>query len=85
MKSVLEAYDIVEIKSEVAEVEIRGRRGHIVGAVDADQIGVFVHGLERVWCLHPNDVAPTGERLPDDQQPDPAVIVRVSQKGEVIG
>ena len=57
----LRTYDIVTVNASFEDEEIRGRRGYVIGEVQADQIGVFVYDIERVWCLHPNDVTATGE------------------------
>jgi hypothetical protein len=80
----LRPWDIVTIGQGVEDAEIRGLRGHICSAVEADQIGVFIDDLERVWCLHPRDVIPTGETLPEAGRPG-GHSIRVNQKGEVVG
>ncbi|MFZ4605323.1 MAG: hypothetical protein ACOYM5_03615 [Caulobacter sp.] len=80
----LRPWDIVTVGPDVEDAEIRGLRGHICSAVEADQIGVFIDDLERVWCLHPRDVIATGEMLPEAERPGGRSI-RVNQKGEVVG
>ncbi len=79
----LKTFDIVTVKPDAADADIRKLRGHIVSAIEPDQIGVFIYGLERVFCVHPDDVIATGMHLPDDEQPNPARIVHVTSRGEV--
>jgi len=80
----LRARDIVTVKAEVADAEIRGLRGHVCSAVEPGQVGVLIDALKRVWRLHPRDLTPTGEQLPDADRPGGASI-RVNQKGEIFG
>ena len=81
----LKPFDIVVINSDYEDAEVRSTRGHIIGEVTRDQIGVFVYNLERVWCMHPRDVTATGEIdvAARDEPRGPAI--RVNSKGEVIG
>lgn len=79
----LSTWDIVVVSDQAPDVEIRGLRGHICSAVDPDQVGVFLDEPERVWCLHPDDVIPTGETLPLEDRPGGAAI-RVNQRGEIV-
>lgn len=80
----LATWDIVVISQDDPDEEIRGRRGHICSQVDPDQVGVFIHDLERVWCVHPDHVIATGEQLPQAERPG-GLSIRVNQKGEVVG
>lgn len=80
----LRTWDIVTVSPDFEEPEIRGLRGHICSRVDPDEVGVLIHDLERVWCLHPRDVIATGEQLPESERPGGRSI-RVNQKGEIVG
>ena len=53
-------YDIVTINSDFADRDAAGKRGHIIGLVEGDDIGVFVYDVARVWCMKAQDVTPTG-------------------------
>ena len=82
----LKEYDIVVVGS--ADPEYAGMRGHVVGEVTADEIGVFFDGQPYgagLVCMRPDAVSATGEVLPLDQRRDPSVRIRVSQDGEVLG
>ena len=82
----LKEYDIVVVGP--GDPEYAGMRGHVLGEVTADEIGVFFdrlpHGAGLV-CMRPDAVSATGEVLPLDQRRDPSVRIRVSQDGEVLG
>jgi hypothetical protein len=80
----LSPYDVVVIASDFEDEEVRGKRGHILGEVTPTQIAVFVYDLERVWCLHPDDVRKTGERDIEAQE-DRGPVIRVNQHGEIVG
>lgn len=80
----LKAYDLVQVAQTDPEPDIRGLTGHIVGLVDPDQAAVLIHGQERVWCVHPAHLIPTGGTLPLDQRPDARVRIRVSRDGDLI-
>lgn len=80
----LKAYDLVRVAETDPEADMRGLTGHIVGLVDPDQAAVLIHGQERVWCVHPAHLIPTGGTLPMDQRPDPNVRIRVSRDGDLI-
>ena len=79
----LSEYDIVIINADYEDGEVAGMRGHIIGMVECDAIGVFVYDLERVWCMTAADVTPTGERDAQAAQSRGAPI-RVSVRGEVL-
>ena len=82
----LKEYDIVVVGP--GDPEYAGMRGHVLGEVTAEQIGVFFDGQPYdagLVCMHPDAVSPTGEVLPMDQRRDPSVRVRVSGNGEVLG
>jgi hypothetical protein len=80
----LKPYDVVVINSDYEDAEVAGKRGTIIGLVESDQIGVFVYDENRVWCLHPRDVAVTGER-DTHTEPSLGTAIRVNSKGEVLG
>jgi len=82
---VLRTYDIVTVNASFEDEEIRGRRGYVIGEVQADQIGVFVYDIERVWCLHPNDVTATGEIDIEARDKPRGAAIRVNSKGEIVG
>jgi len=79
----LSPYDVVVIAPDFEDAEVCGKRGHIIGEVTPEQIGVFVYDLERVWCLHPDDVRMTGERdiAARDHRGSP---IRVNTYGEIV-
>lgn len=79
----LAPYDIVIINSEYADPEVAGKRGHVIGMVEGDDIGVFVYDVQRVWCLKTTDVTPVGERdvVAERERGSP---LRVSAKGELL-
>ena len=79
----LRPFDIVTIAANIGDAEIRGRRGYVIGEVTSDQCGVFVYGIERVWCLTPRDVVPTGDR-DEAACNERAPPIRVSRFGEVL-
>ncbi len=82
----LKEYDIVVVGP--GDPEYAGMRGHVLGEVTADEIGVFFDGRPYgagLVCMHPDAVSPTGEVLPMDQRRDLSVRIRVSQDGEVLG
>lgn len=79
----LSPYDVVIIASDFEDIEVRGKRGHVIGEVSQESIAVFVYDLERVWCMLPSDVTATGERDTDAQN-DRGPVIRVNQSGEVI-
>ncbi|MEQ1651698.1 MAG: hypothetical protein ABL897_04345 [Hyphomicrobium sp.] len=81
----LKPFDIVVINSGYEDAEVRGARGHIIGEVCSDQIGVFVYGIERVWCLHPREVTATGDVDVAARDEPRGPSIRVNSKGEVIG
>jgi hypothetical protein len=83
---VLRTYDIVTVKETFDDAEIRGKRGYIIGKVEGKEIAVFIYDIERVWCLHADDVIATGEydyEAEDDRAH--AIAIRVDSKGEIIG
>jgi hypothetical protein len=79
----LSEYDIVIINPDYADCEAAGKRGHVIGMVEGDGIGVFVYDMECVWCMTVADVTPTGERDTEAAQSRGAPI-RVSVRGEVL-
>ena len=82
----LKEYDIVVVGPD--DPDYAGMRGHVVGEVTADEIGVFFDGQPHgagLVCMRPDAVSATGEVLPLDQRRDPLVRIRVSQDGEVLG
>lgn len=79
----LSPFDVVVITSDFEDVEVRGKRGYVIGEVTEIQIGVFVYDLERVWCLNPRDVEATGERDRDAQE-NRGASIRVNEHGEII-
>ena len=79
----LQPYDIVVINADYEDAEVAGKRGHVIGMVEGDDIGVFVYDVQRVWCMKITDVTPTGERdelTANERGPS----IRVSVKGEVL-
>ncbi|AGK57547.1 hypothetical protein HYPDE_29358 [Hyphomicrobium denitrificans 1NES1] len=76
-------FDVVVIASDFEDEDVRGKRGHIIGEVTPTEVGVFVYDLERVWCLHPNDVRTTGGRDIEAQNYRGPVI-RVNRHGEIV-
>lgn len=83
----LRTYDIVRFRGDFEDAEVAGKRGHVIGAVEADQIAVFVYDVERVWCCHPRDVVVTGERdhrAEAEAEAARSLRIRVNQKGEVL-
>ena len=78
--TVLKAFDIVRIKADYEDAEVRGKTGYVIGLVEAEQIGVFVYDVERVWCLHPSDVTATGQYDRAAAEATPAAPIRVSQQ-----
>ncbi|PPC86669.1 MAG: hypothetical protein CTY31_13085 [Hyphomicrobium sp.] len=82
----LREFDIVVIATDFEDAEVRGKRGHIIGQVCTDDIGVFVYDIERVWCMSPRDVTPTGERDDEAERArQGAPVIRVNSKGEIVG
>lgn len=80
----LQPYDIVVINADYEDAEVAGKRGHIIGMVEGDDIAVFVYDIERVWCMKACDVTATGVR--DDIAANVrGAPVRVSSKGDVLG
>lgn len=82
----LRTYDIVTITTRFddTDVDVCGKRGYIIGAVEGDDIAVFIYDLERVWCMTAHDVTPTGEiDIEARDAPRPAAI-RVNSKGEIV-
>lgn len=79
----LREYDVVIVSDEAPDAEIRGERGHIIGAVTTDMCGVFVYKYQQVWCLSPSDVVATGERDGSAER-DRGQAIRVSRHGEVL-
>lgn len=77
-------YARVRILDTDPDAEIRGRAGHVVGLSDPEQVAVFIDGLERVWCVHPDHVVATGGFLPETERPDPNRRIRVSAKGDIL-
>lgn len=82
--SALSTFDIVVIASDFEDEEVRGKRGYLIGEVTQTQIAVFVYDLERVWCLHPDDVRATGERDIEAQN-HRGPVIRVNSHGEIVG
>jgi hypothetical protein len=77
-------FDIVTVADNVADPEIRGKKGYIIGEVTSEQCAVFIYAFERVWCLSPHEVMLTGETdvaARDYRGPR----LRVNLKGEVLG
>lgn len=79
----LQPYDIVVINADYVDAEVAGKRGHIIGMVEGDDIAVFVYDIERVWCMKASDVTATGVRDAIAANVRGAPI-RVSMKGEVL-
>lgn len=80
----LSPYDIVVINSDFEDAEVSGKRGHVIGEVTESQIAVFVYDVERVWCLHPDDVRTTGERDHDAEENRGRTPIRVNIRGEIV-
>lgn len=81
----LKTWDIVIISDAFEDREVAGLTGHICSVVDAEQAGVFVYGPERVWCIEPWHLTPTGETLPVNERPDPNFSIHVTDSGEIAG
>jgi len=79
-----EPYALVHILDTDPDPGIHGRTGHVVGLSDPKQVAVFIDGLERVWCVHPDHVMATGGFLPETERPDPNRRIRVSAKGDIL-
>ncbi|MGL4397952.1 MAG: hypothetical protein ACRCS9_15545 [Hyphomicrobium sp.] len=82
----MQPFDVIVINAGYEDAAVRGKRGYIIGLVEADQIGVYVYEVAGVWCLHPRDVTPTGTRdeaAAMDRRN--SASIRVNGKGEVIG
>lgn len=80
----MQPYDIVVINADYGDKEVAGRRGHVIGMVEGDDIAVFVYDIERVWCMKACDVTATGAR--DDIAANTrGTPIRVSSKGEMLG
>ena len=79
----LQPYDIVVINADYDDTEVAGRRGHIIGMVEGDDIAVYVYDIEGVWCMKVADVTSTGVR--DDIAANArGKPIRVSSKGDLI-
>ena len=83
----LRTYDIVTINTAFDDVDedVRGKRGYIIGAVDGDDIAVFIYDLERVWCMTAHDVTPTGEIDIEARDAPRGPSIRVNARGEIVG
>lgn len=83
----LRTYDIVTINTRFDDVDIdvSGKRGYVIGAVEGDDIAVFVYDLERVWCMTAQDVTPTGEIDTEARDAPRGPSIRVNSKGEIVG
>lgn len=82
----LRTYDIVTIKTAFDDIdEVRGKRGYVIGAVEGDDIAVFIYDLERVWCMTAHDVTPTGEIDVEARDASRGPSIRVNSKGEIVG
>lgn len=80
----LATFDVVVIAPDFEDEEVRGKRGYLIGEVTPTGLAVFVYDLERVWCLHPNDVRRTGERdIEAESYRGP--VIRVNSRGEIVG
>lgn len=82
----LRTYDIVTITTSFddADVDVRGKRGYVIGAVDGDDIAVFIYDLEQVWCMTAHDVTPTGDIDTEARDAPRAQSIRVNSKGEIV-
>lgn len=81
----LAAFEIVVVRDDYGDADARGARGYIIGAVTSDQIGVYLYDQQRVWCLHPDDVIPTGVIDTIARDEPKGAPLRVSSNGEVLG
>jgi hypothetical protein len=82
-KRMLQPYDIVVINKDYDDAEVAGKRGHIIGMVEGDDIAVFVYDIERVWCMKASDVTATGAR--DEFAANfRGTPIRVSSTGDVL-
>lgn len=83
----LSTYDIVTIKTafDDADEDVCGKRGYVIGAVEGDDIAVFIYDLERVWCMTAQDVTPTGEIDTEARDAPRGPSIRVNSKGEIVG
>lgn len=82
-KRMLQPYDIVVINVDYEDAEVAGKRGHVIGMVEGDDIAVFVYDVERVWCMKASDVAATGAR-DDIAASSRGAPVRVSSTGDIL-
>lgn len=57
----------------------------MIGAVEGDDIAVFIYDLERVWCMTAQDVTPTGEIDTEARDAPRGPSIRVNSKGEIVG
>ena len=83
----LRPYDIVTIDTvfDDGDIDVSGKRGYVIGAVEGDDIAVFIYDLERVWCMTAQDVTPTGEIDVDARDAPRGPSIRVNTKGEIVG
>ena len=83
----LSTYDIVTIKTRFDDVDedVSGKRGYVIGAVEGDDIAVFIYDIERVWCMTAHDVTPTGEIDVEARDAPRGASIRVNTKGEIVG
>ena len=79
----LQPYDIVVINADYEDADVAGKRGHVIGMVEGDDIGVFVYDVERVWCMKASDVTATGARDTEAEHGRGSAI-RVSASGDVL-
>ena len=79
----LQPYDIVVINPDHVDQEVAGKRGHVIGMVEGDDIAVFVYDIERVWCMTASDVSATGLR-DDIAANSRGAPIQVSAKGELL-
>lgn len=83
----LNTYDIVTINTvfDDEDVDVSGKRGYVIGAVEGDDIAVFIYDLERVWCMTAQDVTSTGEIDVEARDAPRGRSIRVNSKGEIVG
>ncbi|HPG89550.1 MAG TPA: hypothetical protein PLD46_07840 [Hyphomicrobium sp.] len=82
----LRTYDIVTINTafDDVDIDVSGKRGYIIGAVEDDAIAVFIYDLERVWCMTASDVTPTGKIDLAARDAPRGPSIRVNSKGEIV-